>query len=167
MQRTEYENKDTQSKVSLRNYDFEVKKTDYHQNESESNYLEVQLIITNNALEEKVMALNSISLVIQDSSGKEIKRFQLDNVNDVGAEKVGIDYFHHTIPAHETSEVKLFYLIEDDVLQQRNKVALHFSPFGTEGAVIYGKNEKGETVEIMDTDNVADIYLNSLLERNE
>jgi hypothetical protein len=121
MQRTEYENKDTQSKVSLRNYDFEVKKTDYHQNESESNYLEVQLIITNNALEEKVMALNSISLVIQDSSGKEIKRFQLDNVNDVGAEKVGIDYFHHTIPAHETSEVKLFYLIEDDVLQQRNK----------------------------------------------
>ena len=157
----------TESKVSLRNYDFEVKKTDYHQNESESNYLEVQLIITNNALEEKVMALNSISLVIQDSSGKEIKRFQLDNVNDVGAEKVGIDYFHHTIPAHETSEVKLFYLIEDDVLQQRNKVALHFSPFGTEGAVIYGKNEKGETVEIMDTDNVADIYLNSLLERNE
>ena len=167
MRRTEYENKDDQSKVSLRNYDFEVKKTDYHQNESESNYLEVQLIITNNALEEKVMALNSISLVIQDSSGKEIKRFQLDNVNDVGAEKVGIDYFHHTIPAHETSEVKLFYLIEDDVLQQRNKVALHFSPFGTEGAVIYGKNEKGETVEIMDTDNVADIYLNSLLERNE
>ena len=46
-------------------------------------------------------------------------------------------------------------------------MALHFSPFGTEGAVIYGKNEKGETVEIMDTDNVADIYLNSLLERNE
>ena len=54
MRRTEYENKDDQSKVSLRNYDFEVKKTDYHQNESGSNYLEVQLIITNNALEEKV-----------------------------------------------------------------------------------------------------------------
>ena len=167
MQRTEYENKDAQSKVSLRNYDFEVKKTDYHRNESESNYLEVQLIITNNALEEKVMSLNSISLIIYDSEGNEIERFQLGNVNDVDAKKVGIDYFHHMIPANEASEVKLFYLIDDDVMQEGNRVALHFSPFGTEGAVIYGKNEKGETVEIMDTDNVADIYLNSLLERNE
>lgn len=93
MQRTEYENKDAQSKVSLRNYDFEVKKTDYHRNESESNYLEVQLIITNNALEEKVMSLNSISLIIYDSEGNEIERFQLGNVNDVDAKKVGIDYF--------------------------------------------------------------------------
>lgn len=167
MRRTEYENKDDQSKVSLRNYDFEVKKTDYHQNESGSNYLEVQLIITNNALEEKVMSLNSVSLIIYDSEGNEIERFQLSNVNDVDAEKVGIDYFHHMIPANEMSEVKLFYLIDDDVMQKENRVALHFSPFGTEGAVIYGKNEKGETVEIMDTDNVADIYLNSLLERNE
>lgn len=166
-QNNEYENKEDQSKASLRNYDFEVKEADYHQDENESNYLEVRLMITNHDPEDQVMALNSISLIIQDSVGKEIERFELDNVNDVDAQKVGIDYFHHTIPAREASEVKLFYLIEDDVLQQGNKVALHFNPFGTEGAVIHGKNEKGEMVEIMDTNNVADIYLNLWLERNE
>lgn len=158
---------DGSAKASLRNYDFEVKEVSFHQNENESNYLEIWLIITNHASVEEVMALNSISLIKEDSEGNELEQFQLNNINDINAEKTEGDYFHYSILPNESSEVKLFYQINSDGSQQENEWFLHFNPFGTEGAIMHGKNEKGEIVEITDTDNVTNIYLNPLIEVDE
>ena len=165
MSEMESDNEDSQSKVSLRNYDFEVVQAEYVQDEAD--YLEIELLITNHSEEESVLSLNNISLKIEDLDGNEIKRIPLENVNSVDADKGGVDYFHHTVPGNGSSEVRLFFMADKGTIKEEGRVALHFNPFGTEGSVIFGKNEKGEQVEITDTGNVADIYIDKLMEENE
>ncbi len=161
----ESEHENSQNKISLRNYDFEVVQAGYVQDEAD--YVEIELTITNHSGEEAVLSLNNISLKIEDLDGNEIRRIPLENVNNVDADKAGVDYFHYTVPGNGLSEVRLFFMVDMDVIKEGERIALHFNPFGTEDSVIFGKNEKGERVEITDTDNVADIYVDKLMKGNE
>lgn len=150
--------------ASIRNYMFEVSKVSFSFNKK---YIVVDLMITNNYSEEKTMGLNSISLVNIDTEGNEIDRISVKYVNNPEEEISAPDYYHYTIASGECSAVRLYFIADTLDYGDGCKVALHFNPFGTEGSVIRGKKQNGEIVEFIDTDNVADIYIESLLKGAE
>lgn len=153
--------------VRLRKYGFEVLGLNQNRMEDGSDYIEIELEITNYDGKEQVLALNSVCLVIENTDGTETNRVFIENIGDINNEVSGIDYYHYHIPANSSSIEKLFFKVNKNELEESARIALHFSPFGTEGAVLYGKDENGDVVEIQDTENAADILIESLLKGEE
>lgn len=153
--------------VRLRKYGFEVLGLNQNRMEDGSDYIEIELEITNYDGKEQVLALNSVCLVIENTDGTETNRVFIENIGDINTEVSGIDYYHYHIPANSSSIEKLFFKVNKNELEESARIALHFSPFGTEGAVLYGKDENGDVVEIQDTENAADIFIESLLKGEE
>ena len=153
--------------VRLRKYGFEVLGLNQNRMEDGSDYIEIELEITNYDGKEQVLALNSVCLVIENTDGTETNRVFIENIGDINNEVSGIDYYHYHIPANSSSIEKLFFKVNKNELEESARIALHFSPFGTEGAVLYGKDENGDVVEIQDTENAADIFIESLLKGEE
>lgn len=153
--------------VRLRKYGFEVLGLNQNRMEDGSDYIEIELEITNYDGKEQVLALNSVCLVIENTDGTETNRVFIENIGDINTEVSGIDYYHYHIPANSSSIEKLFFKVNKNELEESARIALHFSPFGTEGAILYGKDENGDVVEIQDTENAADIFIESLLKGEE
>ena len=153
--------------VRLRKYGFEVLGLNQNRMEDGSDYIEIELEITNYDGKEQVLALNSVCLVIENTDRTETNRVFIENIGDINNEVSGIDYYHYHIPANSSSIEKLFFKVNKNELEESARIALHFSPFGTEGAVLYGKDENGDVVEIQDTENAADILIESLLKGEE
>ena len=153
--------------VRLRKYGFEVLGLNQNMMEDGSDYIEIELEITNYDGKEQVLALNSVCLVIENTDGTETNRVFIENIGDINTEVSGIDYYHYHIPANSSSIEKLFFKVNKNELEESARIALHFSPFGTEGAILYGKDENGDVVEIQDTENAADIFIESLLKGEE
>ena len=153
--------------VRLRKYGFEVLGLNQNRMEDGSDYIEIELEITNYDGKEQVLALNSVCLVIENTDGTETNRVFIENIGDINNEVSGTDYYHYQIPANSSSIEKLFFKINKSELEESARIALHFSPFGTEGAILYGKDENGDVVEIQDTENAADIFIESLLKGEE
>ena len=153
--------------VRLRKYGFEVLGLNQNRMEDGSDYIEIELEITNYDGKEQVLALNSVCLVIENTDGTETNRVFIENIGDINNEVSGIDYYHYHIPANSSSIEKLFFKVNKNELEESARIALHFSPFGTEGAILYGKDENGDVVEIQDTENAADILIESLLKGEE
>lgn len=153
--------------VRLRKYGFEVLGLNQNRMEDGSDYIEIELEITNYDSKEQVLALNSVCFVIENTDGTETNRIFIENIGDINNEVSGIDYYHYHIPANSSSIEKLFFKVNKNELEESARIALHFSPFGTEGAILYGKDENGDVVEIQDTENAADIFIESLLKGEE
>lgn len=153
--------------VRLRKYGFEVLGLNQNSMEDGSDYIEIELEITNYDGKEQVLALNSVCFVIENTDGTETSRVFIENIGDINNEVSGIDYYHYHIPANSSSIEKLFFKVNKNELEESARIALHFSPFGTEGAILYGKDENGDVVEIQDTENAADIFIESLLKGEE
>ena len=153
--------------VRLRKYGFEVLSLNQNRMEDGSDYIEIELEITNYDGQEQILALNSVCLVIENTDGTETNRVFIENIGDINNEVSGTDYYHYQIPANSSSIEKLFFKINKSELEESARIALHFSPFGTEGAILYGKDENGDVVEIQDTENAADIFIESLLKGEE
>lgn len=153
--------------VRLRKYGFEVLSLNQNRMEDGSDYIEIELEITNYDGQEQILALNSVCLVIENTDGTETNRVFIENIGDINNEVSGMDYYHYRIPANSSSIEKLFFKINKSELEESARIALHFSPFGTEGAILYGKDENGDVVEIQDTENAADIFIESLLKGEE
>ena len=153
--------------VRLRKYGFEVLSLNQNRMEDGYDYIEIELEITNYDGQEQILALNSVCLVIENTDGTETNRVFIENIGDINNEVSGTDYYHYQIPANSSSIEKLFFKINKSELEESARIALHFSPFGTEGAVLYGKDENGDVVEIQDTENAADILIESLLKGEE
>ena len=153
--------------VRLRKYGFEVLGLNQNRMEDGSDYIEIELEITNYDGKEQVLALNSVCFVIENTDGTETSRVFIENIGDINNEVSGIDYYHYHIPANSSSIEKLFFKVNKNELEESARIALHFSPFGTEGAILYGKDENGDVVEIQDTENAADIFIESLLKGEE
>lgn len=153
--------------VRLRKYGFEVLGLNQNSMEDGSDYIEIELEITNYDSKEQVLALNSVCFVIENADGTETNRVFIENIGDINNEVSGIDYYHYRIPANSSSIEKLFFKVNKNELKESARIALHFSPFGTEGAILYGKDENGDVVEIQDTENAADIFIESLLKGEE
>ena len=153
--------------VRLRKYGFEVLGLNQNRMEDGSDYIEIELEITNYDGKEQVLALNSVCLVIENTDGTETNRVFIENIGDINNEVSGTDYYHYQIPANSSSIEKLFFKVNKNELEESARIALHFSPFGTEGAILYGKDENGDVVEIQDTENAADIFIESLLKGEE
>lgn len=153
--------------VRLRKYGFEVLGLNQNRMEDGSDYIEIELEITNYDSKEQVLALNSVCFVIENTDGTETNRVFIENIGDINNEVSGTDYYHYQIPANSSSIEKLFFKINKSELEESARIALHFSPFGTEGAILYGKDENGDVVEIQDTENAADIFIESLLKGEE
>lgn len=153
--------------VRLRKYGFEVLGLNQNRMEDGSDYIEIELEITNYDSKEQVLALNSVCFVIENTDGTETNRIFIENIGDINNEVSGMDYYHYRIPANSSSIEKLFFKVNKNELEESARIALHFSPFGTEGAILYGKDENGDVVEIQDTENAADIFIESLLKGEE
>ena len=153
--------------VRLRKYGFEVLGLNQNRMEDGSDYIEIELEITNYDSKEQVLALNSVCFVIENTDGTETNRIFIENIGDINNEVSGMDYYHYHIPANSSSIEKLFFKVNKNELEESARIALHFSPFGTEGAILYGKDENGDVVEIQDTENAADIFIESLLKGEE
>lgn len=153
--------------VRLRKYGFEVLSLNQNRMEDGSDYIEIELEITNYDSKEQVLALNSVCFVIENTDGTETNRIFIENIGDINNEVSGMDYYHYRIPANSSSIEKLFFKVNKNELEESARIALHFSPFGTEGAILYGKDENGDVVEIQDTENAADIFIESLLKGEE
>ena len=153
--------------VRLRKYGFEVLSLNQNRMEDGSDYIEIELEITNYDGQEQILALNSVCLVIENTAGTETNRVFIENIGDINNEVSGTDYYHYQIPANSSSIEKLFFKINKSELEESARIALHFSPFGTEGAILYGKDENGDVVKIQDTENAADIFIESLLKGEE
>ena len=109
--------------VRLRKYGFEVLSLNQNRMEDGSDYIEIELEITNYDGQEQILALNSVCLVIENTDGTETNRVFIENIGDINNEVSGTDYYHYQIPANSSSIEKLFaFTLSDEVLDEFGKV---------------------------------------------
>ena len=173
-QTTNETNTDNVMSMSLRYYDFMVSEAEIlNQWEGKdvvpegSSLVIINLRIKNNSGEVQSQSLNSHILKITDSNTKKIIEIPLSYVDEPVERINSSTYFHCDISSNEMKTIKLFYIVDSDLLTHWKTAIIHFNPFGTEGAVMKGKTADGKVVELYDTENVADIDITPLLNKEE
>lgn len=153
--------------ASLRSYHFEV--TDVHTIETNdgTQYLALDLKISNRNDSEQILALNSISLIIKDENDNSQQSITIANRSDLSQTIIGNDYYHCVVSPKSSAEETLFYPFDWNNFSENSHLVLHFNPYGTENAVLFGKDTNGNIIEIKDNENTADIFIEALLDGDD
>ena len=151
--------------VDIRNWNFTVNRIAIGEGDSEAGEIGIHLTITNHAAQEAHLTLNSIYMDVKDVSGSLIERVKPDHYDGGDKARNSLEYFHYDVPSGDSRTIVLYYPIEKDGINVKDcQYLLHFNPFGTEGAVLRGKDGDGNVIEFEDTGNVGDININGLIE---